>query len=58
MFGGSYCMLILTRRLNEAIKIGDDIEVMVTAITPGYIKLGVKAPSDVNVVRTELLLRN
>ena len=48
-------MLVLARKLNEAIKIGDDIEVKVLSIENGVVKLGIDAPRDVEILRNELL---
>ncbi len=48
-------MLILTRRVGEAIKIGDDIEVTVVQVSGDQVRLGVKAPRHVQVYRTEVL---
>lgn len=51
-------MLVLTRRVNESILIGDDIEVVVLAGRNGAsIRIGVRAPDDVAIVRRELLER-
>lgn len=50
-------MLILTRRIGEKIKIGDDIDVVVLGITGGQVRLGVTAPSDVSVHREEIYKR-
>jgi carbon storage regulator len=47
-------MLVLTRRRGEKIRIGQDIEVMVTRIIDGNVRLAIKAPPDVPIVRTEL----
>lgn len=47
-------MLVLTRKLNESIMIGDQIEVMVLEIREGHVKLGIKAPRDVSVHRQEV----
>ena len=48
-------MLVLTRKTNEAIQIGPDIEVMVVRIADGQVRLSIKAPPDVQIARTELL---
>ena len=48
-------MLILSRRVEQVICIGDDIEVMVTRIGPNSVRIGVKAPKHINVARKELL---
>jgi carbon storage regulator len=48
-------MLILTRRLDETILIGDDIEVTVVAIESNQARVGIQAPKDVKILRDELL---
>jgi carbon storage regulator len=48
-------MLVLTRKLNERIMIGDDICVTVVRIEGGQVRLGVEAPRDVTIAREELL---
>jgi len=48
-------MLVLARKSDEAITIGDDIVVKVISIDKGIVKLGIDAPSDVSIVRNELL---
>jgi carbon storage regulator len=47
-------MLILTRRLDERIVIGEDIEISVLEIHGDQVKLGVTAPRDVKVFRREV----
>ena len=49
-------MLVLTRKLNESIMIGDDVEVTVVEIKGDAIKLGINAPKDVKVHRKEVYL--
>ena len=49
-------MLVLTRRLNEAIQIGEDIEVKILAIEGDQIKLGISAPKEIDVHRKEVYL--
>lgn len=49
-------MLVLTRKLNEAIQIGDDIEITVLSVQGDQIKLGIKAPKEVEVHRKEVYL--
>ena len=52
-------MLVLGRKVGEVICIGPDIEVMVTNICEGrLVKLGITAPREVNIARSELLKRN
>lgn len=47
-------MLILTRKVNERIVIGDDIEVSVVEIRGDQVKLGIVAPKTVKVHRREV----
>lgn len=47
-------MLVLARRLNESIMIGDEIEVVVIDIKGDQVKLGIKAPRKVTVHRKEI----
>ena len=46
---------MLTRRVGETILIGDDIEVEVLEVRPGIVRLGVRAPKTVRVLRSELV---
>ena len=48
-------MLVLSRKLNETIVIGDNIRVTLLGIDGDKIKLGVEAPKDIKVFREELL---
>jgi carbon storage regulator CsrA len=48
-------MLVLARKLDESIVIGDDIKIKVIAVEKGVVKLGIEAPSDISIVRSELL---
>ena len=47
-------MLILARRSNESIMIGDSIEISVVDIKGDQVKLGIQAPREVKVFRTEV----
>ncbi|MHA6252364.1 carbon storage regulator CsrA [Oceanobacillus sp. CAU 1775] len=47
-------MLVLTRKNNESIQIGDDIEIKVLAIEGEQIKIGISAPKSVDIYRKEL----
>ena len=49
--------LILTRRINETIVIGDDVEVTVLDVKGNQVRLGVKAPRSVQVHREEIYQR-
>lgn len=50
-------MLILTRRVGESIRIGDDISVTVLSIQGNQIRIGIDAPKDVQVHREEVYER-
>jgi len=50
-------MLILTRRVNEALKIGDEVSITVLEIKGNQVRLGVKAPRSVSVHREEIYQR-
>jgi carbon storage regulator len=47
-------MLVLSRKVGEAIQIGDNIEVMVVRIGPGVVRIGVAAPKEMSIVRQEI----
>jgi carbon storage regulator len=49
-------MLVLTRKTNQSIMIGDDIEVTVLAVSRDKIRVGITAPRDVPVFRKEVYL--
>ncbi len=48
-------MLILQRKKNEAIRIGDDIRIMVTDVGSDSVRLAIEAPAQVRVLREELM---
>ncbi len=50
-------MLVLTRRLNQSIKIGDEIEITVIEVRGDQVRIGVTAPRDVTVHRKEIYLQ-
>ena len=50
-------MLILTRRINESLIVGDDVKVTVLSVKGKQIKLGVTAPREIAVHREEIYQR-
>ena len=48
-------MLVLSRKIKESIRIGDSIEVVVLGTGGGRVRLGISAPYDTTIKRTELL---
>jgi carbon storage regulator len=49
-------MLVLTRKKNQGIMLGDDIRITVLEIREDAIKIGIEAPKEVNILRSELYL--
>lgn len=48
-------MLIITRKKGQSLMIGDDIEITVSKIEDGSVKLGINAPKNINILRKELI---
>ncbi len=48
-------MLVLSRKPREAIRIGEDVLITILEIKRGVVRLGIEAPRDVSVLRSELL---
>ena len=48
-------MLVLARKLNESIVIGDNIIVKVVSLENGVVKLGIDAPKEISIIRDELI---
>jgi carbon storage regulator len=49
-------MLMMSRRQGETIRIGDDIEIVIAAITGSRVKVGIRAPREMPVVMREIKL--
>jgi carbon storage regulator len=47
-------MLVLTRKPNQAIVIGDDIRVVIVSVDRDQVRLGIEAPREVSVHRAEI----
>ena len=48
-------MLILSRRTDEAVRLGDNIRVVVLSTDGETVKLGIEAPADVAILREEII---
>ena len=48
-------MLVLARKLDESIVIGENIVVKVVSIENGVVKLGIEAPKEISIIRDELI---
>ncbi len=48
-------MLVLTRKKNESVLIGDDIEIIVSELSDDKVKLAIRAPKNMKIFRKELL---
>lgn len=53
---GGLEVLVLTRKSNQSIMIGDDIEVSVLSIMGEKVRIGIQAPRDIPVFRKEVYL--
>ena len=49
-------MLILTRKKGESVKIGDEIEIFITEVKVDKVRIGISAPENMKITRTELYL--
>jgi carbon storage regulator len=47
-------MLVLSRKLNQSIMIGDDVEIIIVSVDREQVKLGIKAPREIAVHRSEV----
>ncbi len=48
-------MLVLARKIDESIVLGDNITIKVISVDKGVVKLGIDAPKDISIIRSELL---
>ena len=49
-------MLVLSRKTGEAISLGPNIMVKIVAVEGDRVRIGIEAPSDIRIFRTELLM--
>jgi carbon storage regulator len=47
-------VLVLSRKVNQAIMIGDDVRIVIVAVDRDQVKLGVEAPREIAVHRSEI----
>lgn len=46
-----YSMLVLTRKMSQTIKLGDDITITIVRTSQGSVQLGVEAPQNIRIMR-------
>ncbi len=49
-------MLVLTRKKDEAIRIGEDIKIKIISCDTHGVRIGIEAPDDITILREELFL--
>ena len=47
-------MLVIRRKAGESFRIGEDVEIQILEASGGQVKIGIRAPRDVPVLRTEV----
>lgn len=50
-------MLVLTRRTNQSIMVGDEIEISILSVAGEKVRIGIDAPDEVSLFRKEVYLR-
>jgi carbon storage regulator len=47
-------MLVLSRKVDERIQVGDDVTITIVRIGPAAVRIGIDAPPHMNILRSEL----
>ncbi|MHB8140211.1 MAG: carbon storage regulator CsrA [Vulcanimicrobiaceae bacterium] len=47
-------MLVLSRKINQSIMVGDDVRIVIVSVDRDQVKLGIEAPRDIPVHRSEV----
>ena len=50
-------MLVLTRRRNESVILNENIEITILEIDGDQVKIGIKAPKEVEILRKEIMVK-
>jgi len=48
-------MLVISRKINEKIKIGEDIEITIISVDKNQVRIGIEAPKEITILRSELI---
>ena len=48
-------MLVISRKIGEKIKIGENIEIIILSIDKNQVKIGIEAPKNISILRSELI---
>lgn len=48
-------MLVLTRKSNQKIHIGNDVVITILRVKAGFVKIGIDAPKELSIARDEVL---